>query len=327
MGRPLATDNRPGVTAPCDIAHNNHFNSKSIQTGLTCAGLDISGIVRRPTVRGTNMSAVTQNRRITAPDIQARKGGEPIVCLTCYHTNTARIFDPHVDLLLVGDSLGMVLHGLESTLAVTLDMMILHAKAVMRGAEHALVAVDMPFGSYEESPAQAFRNAARIMAETGAQAVKLEGGVRMAETVTFLTQRGIPVIGHIGLTPQSIQTMGGYKTQGRSEAEWPVIQADARTIAEAGAFSIVLEGMAEPLAAAITREILIPTIGIGGSSACDGQILVAEDMLGINPHPPKFVRQYAALGADMEAAVKTYAAEVHARTFPGPENTYGMKKG
>jgi 3-methyl-2-oxobutanoate hydroxymethyltransferase len=272
------------------------------------------------------MSAVVESKRISVPDILAHKNAKPVVCLTCYHAHTARLLDEHVDLMLVGDSLGMVIHGMENTLGVTLEMMILHGQAVMRGAKRAMVVVDMPFGSYEESPAVAFRNAARVVQETGCQAVKLEGGARMAETVHYLSDRGIPVMGHIGLTPQRIQIFGGFKTQGRTEAEWPAIQADARAIAEAGAFSVVLEGMAEPLAAKITQEIAIPTIGIGASPQCDGQILVMEDMLGLNPKPPKFVRQYASMGADIETAVKAYAAEVRARTFPGKENVYSMKK-
>ena len=272
------------------------------------------------------MSAVVESKRISVPEIMAHKNAKPVVCLTCYHAHTAKLLDPYVDLMLVGDSLGMVIHGMENTLGVTLDMMILHGQAVMRGSKRALVVVDMPFGSYEESPAVAFRNAARVIQETGCQAVKLEGGARMAETVHYLTQRGIPTMGHIGLTPQRIQIFGGFKTQGRTTAEWPAIEADAKAIAEAGAFSVVLEGMAEPLAAKITQEIAIPTIGIGASPQCDGQILVMEDMLGLNPNPPKFVRQYGSMGADIEAAVKAYAADVRARTFPGKENVYSMKK-
>jgi 3-methyl-2-oxobutanoate hydroxymethyltransferase len=273
------------------------------------------------------MSAVVDSKRISVPEIIAKKAvRQPVVCLTCYHAHTARLLDQHVDLMLVGDSLGMVIHGMENTLGVTLEMMILHGQAVMRGAKKALVVVDMPFGSYEESPQVAFRNAARVISETGAQAVKLEGGERMAETVHYLTQRGIPVMGHIGLTPQRIQIFGGFKTQGRTEAEWPAIEADAKAIADAGAFAITLEGMAEPLAAKITRQVPVPTIGIGASAECDGQILVMEDMLGLNPKPPKFVRTYASMGADIEAAVKAYADDVRARTFPGVENVYQMKK-
>ena len=272
------------------------------------------------------MSVVAQTKRVTVPEIRAHKNAKPIVSLTCYHAHTARLLDAHVDLMLVGDSLGMVMHGMENTLGVTLDMMIAHGKAVMRGSSHALVVVDMPFGSYEESPQIAFRNAVRVIQETGCTAVKMEGGVRLAETVRYLTQRGIPVMGHIGLTPQAFNITGGFKTTGRTEAEWPAIEADAAAIAEAGAFAIVLEGMAEPLAAKITRQIAIPTVGIGASAQCDGQILVMEDMLGLNPNPPKFVRQYASLGPAIETAVKAYAADVRERQFPGKENVYAMKR-
>ena len=271
------------------------------------------------------MSAQTKNPRITVPQIRARKGKEPVVCLTCYHAHTARLLDPIVDLMLVGDSLGMVMHGMENTLGVSLDLMILHAKAVMRGSVHSLVVVDMPFGTYEESPQIAFRNAARVIQETGAGAIKVEGGERTAETIKYLSQRGIPVMGHIGLTPQMIQVMGGFKTQGRTREEWPAIEADAKAVSEAGAFAVVLEGMAEPLAAKITAEIAIPTIGIGASASCDGQILVLEDMLGLNPSPPKFVKQYAKLGPDIGEAVKAYAADVRARRFPGTDHIYQLK--
>src|ERR1051326_1889832 len=266
------------------------------------------------------MSVVTQPKRITVPEIRAHKGAKPVVCLTCYHAHTARLLDEHVDLMLVGDSLGMVMHGLENTLGVTLEMMITHGKAVMRGSARALVVVDMPFGSYEESPQVAFRNAARVIQETGCTAVKMEGGARIAETIHYLTSRGIPVMGHIGLTPQMIQVLGGFRTQGRTQAEWPAIETDAKTVADAGAFALVLEGMAEPLAAKITRQVSIPTVGIGASAECDGQILVLEDMLGLNPNPPKFVREYAGLGAEIETAVKSYAADVRGRRFPGVEN-------
>lgn len=272
------------------------------------------------------MSAVSEFKRITVPEIRGHKGTRPIVCLTCYHAHTARLLDEHVDVMLVGDSVGMVMHGMDTTLGVTLDMMILHGKAVMRGSRHALVVLDMPFGSYEESPQVAFRNAARVIQETGCSAVKLEGGARMAETIRFLALRGIPVMAHIGLTPQMIQVLGGFKTQGRTATEWPAIEMDAQAVSEAGAFAVVLEGMAEPLAAKITHSIAIPSIGIGASAECDGQILVMEDMLGLNPRPPKFVRQYANLGSDIEAAVKRYAADVRARRFPGEENVYKMKR-
>jgi 3-methyl-2-oxobutanoate hydroxymethyltransferase len=272
------------------------------------------------------MSVQNEIRRITVPEIRAHKGGKPIVCLTCYHAHTARLLDRYVDIMLVGDSLGMVMHGLENTLGVTLDMMITHAKAVMRGSERALVAVDMPFGTYEESPAVAFRNAARIIQETGATAVKLEGGSRMAQTIHYLSQRGVPVIGHIGLTPQMVNVRGGFRTTGRTPEEWPALEEDAKAVAQAGAFAVVLEGMAEPLAAKLTEQIAIPTIGIGASAACDGQVLVLEDMLGLNPNPPKFVREYAQLGPAIEAAVKAFAGDVRERRFPGMENVYPMKK-
>ena len=272
------------------------------------------------------MSVHSQTRRVTVPDVRAHKGNTPVVVLTCYHAHTARLLDSHVDVMLVGDSLGMVMHGLETTLGVTLEMMIAHGKAVMRGSQKALVVVDMPFGSYEESPEVAFRNAARVIQETGCTAVKLEGGSRMAATIHYLTERGIPVMAHIGLTPQMVHVKGGFRTVGRTEEDWPLLLADARAVAEAGAFAVVLEGMAEPLAARITAEIPIPTIGIGASPACDGQVLVMEDMLGLNPNPPKFVRQYAQLGPAIEAAVQAYATDVRERRFPGEENVYPMKK-
>ena len=272
------------------------------------------------------MSSHKTVRHITAPGIAARKGGEPIVALTSYHAHTARLADPHVDLLLVGDSVGMVLYGHGSTIPVTLEMMIVHGKVVAAATEHALVVVDMPFGSYEESPQQAFRNAARVMKETGCGAVKLEGGARMAETIRFLTGRGIPVMAHVGLTPQSVNALGGFFVQGREEEQWAAIEEDARAVAEAGAFCVVVEAVAEPLAARLTKSCPIPTIGIGASAACDGQILVMEDMLGLNPKPPKFVKTYAALAEAIESAIAGYSAEVKARAFPGPEHVYGMKK-
>ncbi len=271
------------------------------------------------------MSQHVATRRLTAPEITARKGKDPIVSLTAYHAHTAAIADKYVDFLLVGDSLGMVMHGFESTLPVPLDLMILHGRAVMRGAKHALVVVDMPFGSYEESPAQAFRNAAMVMKETQCGAIKLEGGKRMAETIRFLTERGIPVMAHIGLTPQSINILGGFKTQGRTREQWAIIEQDAQAVTEAGAFAVVLEAIAEPLAAKITASIPIPTIGIGASPACDGQILVMEDMLGLSPRVPKFVKEFGKVGAAIEGAIRMYAEEVRARNFPAPENTYEMK--
>ena len=272
------------------------------------------------------MSIQSAVRRKTAPDIRARKGGDPIVMLTSYHAHTAALVDRHCDAILVGDSLGNVMHGFETTVPVTLDMMILQGRAVMRGSARALVVVDMPFGSYEASREQAFHSAVRIMKETQCGAVKLEGGVRMAETVAFLAERGIPVMGHVGLTPQSINTLGSFRAQGREEGSWAPIENDASAIAEAGAFSIVIEAVAEPLARKITQAIAVPTIGIGASAACDGQVLVLEDMLGLSPRTPKFVRRYGDLGPAIEAAVQGYARDVRARAFPGPEHVYGMKE-
>ncbi|MEN8831593.1 MAG: 3-methyl-2-oxobutanoate hydroxymethyltransferase [Pacificibacter sp.] len=273
------------------------------------------------------MSTQTETiRRITAPQLAARKGGEPIVSLTSYHAHTAAIVDKYADFILVGDSLGMVMHGMDSTVGVPLDLMIMHGKAVVRGTQRALIVVDMPFGTYEESPNVAFRNAAKIMKETQCQAIKLEGGARMAETIKFLVERGIPVMAHIGLTPQSSHVMGGFKTQGRDEDTWPLHIADAVAVAEAGAFAVVVEGVVEPLADQITAAVDIPTIGIGASANCDGQILVLEDMLGLNPWVPKFVKKYGALGPMIEEAVSEYATEVKNRSFPGPENMYRPKK-
>lgn len=273
------------------------------------------------------MSASTLTARQSVPALRARKGGEPIVCLTAYTAPVARLLDPHVDLLLVGDSLGMVVYGLDSTLPVTLDMMIAHGAAVVRASERACVVVDLPFGSYQESKEAAFRASARVMAETGAQAVKLEGGLEMAETVAFLTARGIPVMGHVGLTPQSVNTLGGYKAVGRNAEAAERIAADARAIAEAGAFTLVIEGTMEPLARRITEEVAIPTIGIGGSPACDGQVLVTDDMLGLfGAFQPKFVKRYANLGETVSEAAASYAAEVRSRAFPGPEHCFGVKK-
>jgi 3-methyl-2-oxobutanoate hydroxymethyltransferase len=271
------------------------------------------------------MSAQSEEKRITAPEIRARKGREPIVALTSYHAHTARLLDRHCDLLLVGDSLGMVMHGFESTVPVTLDMMILQGRAVMRGSQRALVVVDMPFGSYEASKEQAFGSAARVMKETGCGAIKVEGGRRMADTIAFLAERGVPVMGHIGLTPQSINALGSFRAQGREEEQWGPIEDDARAVSEAGAFSLVIEAVAEPLARRITPAVPIPTIGIGGSAACDGQILVLEDMLGLSSRVPKFVKRYAELGPAIEAAVAAYAADVRSRAFPASEHVYPMR--
>lgn len=268
------------------------------------------------------MSVATPLKSLTPLSFRAQKGGAPLVCLTAYTTPMARIVDAQADLILVGDSLGMVVHGLPSTLGVTLDMMILHGQAVKRGTTRALLVIDLPFGSYEQSPEQAFRNAARVMAETGCAAVKLEGGATMAPTIAFLTSRGIPVMAHIGLMPQAVNVTGGYKVQGRGPAAETVL-ADARAVTEAGAFSVVLEKIAEPLARRITEEIAIPTIGIGASPACDGQILVLDDMLGLfNDFRPSFVRRYGELGTEAAQAVAAYAAEVRDRRFPAPEHTF-----
>ena len=261
---------------------------------------------------------------MTAPDIAKRKGGAPIVALTAYHAHTARIIDPYVDMLLVGDSLGMVMHGYETTVPVPLELMIMHAQAVVRGSTRALVVVDMPFGSYEESPTIAFRNAARVLKETGCGAIKIEGGAHMAETIRYLSDRGIPVMSHIGMTPQAVNMIGSFKPRGRFRSEWAAFEEDARAVAEAGAFAVVLEALAELLAARITKQISIPTIGIGASAECDGQILVLEDMLGLSPRVPKFVKEYAQIGEAIETAVKAYANEVRARVFPSDAYTYPM---
>ena len=268
------------------------------------------------------MSATGVERALTPPDILARKGKTPIVCLTAYTAPIARIVDKHCDVVLVGDSVGMVVHGLPSTIEVSLDMMIMHGKAVRRGLSRSLMVVDLPFGSYEESPQQAFRNAAQVMRETGCGAVKLEGGESMAETIRFLTRRGIPVMAHVGLTPQAVNTFGGYKVQGRG-GDGERIMADAKATADAGAFSVVLEKISEPLARRITEALAILTIGIGASPACDGQILVVDDMLGLfTDFRPKFVKRYADLGQAADAAVAAYAEEVKARTFPAAEHTF-----
>jgi 3-methyl-2-oxobutanoate hydroxymethyltransferase len=271
------------------------------------------------------MSAHIRTQRATIRDVT--KGGTPSVWLTCYTASTARWLDPAVDVMLVGDSLGMVLYGYPSTLPVTLDMMIQHGAAVMRGSKTALVVVDMPFGSYQESPAQAFRSAARIMSETGCGAVKLEGGAEMAETVRFLVDRGIPVCGHVGLMPQSVNATGGFRATGKTELEASEIEADARAISAAGAFAIVIEGTIEPVARAITEAIPTPTIGIGASPACDGQVLVVDDVMGLfADFTPRFVKRYAELGQEIAKAAAAYAEDVRARRFPGPEHCFGAPK-
>ena len=261
-------------------------------------------------------------KRLTVPAIQQRKGGEPIVMLTAYTARMAQLLDPHCDMLLVGDSLGQVIYGLPSTVPVTLDMMCAHGAAVVRGSYHSVVAVDMPFGSYEASPRQAFESAARILRETGAAAVKLEGGAVMAETVRFLVGRGIPVIGHVGLTPQSVNALGGYRARGRDDAEAEKILSDAKAVAEAGCFALVLEGVMEEIAIAATGAVSCPTIGIGASAHCDGQVLVIDDMLGMFERVPRFVKRYDDLASRIGEAAASYAAEVRARSFPSEEQTY-----
>ena len=268
------------------------------------------------------MSATAPVRPVLPPDIRARKGAAPLVVLTAYSTPVARLVDAHCDVVLVGDSVGMVIHGLPSTLGVTMEMMILHGRAVVRGAQKAMPVIDMPFGSYEESPQQAFRNASRLMAETGAPAVKLEGGQHMAETIAFLSARGVPVMAHVGLTPQAVNTLGGYKVVGRAE-EAERVMADARAVEEAGAFSVVLEKVPEGLAARITQGLAIPTIGIGAGVHCDGQVLVVDDMLGLfTDFRPKFVKRYAELGKAADEAIAAYAADVRARAFPAAEHAF-----
>jgi 3-methyl-2-oxobutanoate hydroxymethyltransferase len=268
------------------------------------------------------MSATSPVRPVLPPDIRARKGGTPLVVLTAYSTPVARLVDAHCDIALVGDSVGMVIHGMPSTLGVTMEMMILHGRAVVRGCAKAMPVIDMPFGSYEENPQQAFRNASRLMAETGAPAVKLEGGLHMAETIAFLTARGVPVMAHVGLTPQAVNTLGGYKVVGRAE-EADKVMADAKAIEAAGAFSVVVEKVPMGLAGKITAALSIPTIGIGAGRDCDGQVLVIDDMLGLfTDFRPKFVKRFAELGKVAEEAIAAYAAEVRSGAFPGEEHSF-----
>ena len=268
-------------------------------------------------------------KRTTVPSIRGRKVGgnteRPIVMLTAYTMRMAQSLDPHCDMLLVGDSLGQVIYGLPSTIPVTLDMMCAHGAAVVRGSWHALVGVDMPFGSYEESPEQAFASAAHVMKETGCAAVKLEGGEAMGETIAFLTQRGVPVIGHVGLTPQAVNMLGGYGVRGREDIEAEKILADARAVAEAGAFVMVVEGVMESLATRIAKEVAIPVIGIGASAECDGQVLVTEDMLGLFERTPRFVKRYHNLASEISESAQRYAEEVRSRAFPSADQTYRPK--
>jgi 3-methyl-2-oxobutanoate hydroxymethyltransferase len=264
-------------------------------------------------------------RRLTAPEITARKGGEPLVCLTAYTAPVAAMLDEVCDILLVGDSVGMVLHGLPNTVGVTLEMMILHGQAVMRASRKAFVVVDLPFGTYEGPKEAAYANAVRVLKETGCQAVKVEAGPTVAETVAYLVQRGIPVVGHVGLRPQAVNVDGAFKAKGRSENERARVVAEAEATADAGAFCIVVEGVAEALAREVTAAVAVPTIGIGASAGCDGQILVTDDMLGLFDWTPKFVRRYANLKSEIEQAARAYADDVRARRFPGPAETYFSK--
>jgi len=270
------------------------------------------------------MSQHTQTRRVTASDVRARKGAEPLVCLTAYDAPTAALLDPHCDVLLVGDSVGMVVHGLPTTVGVTLDMMVLHGQAVMRGAQRAMVVVDMPFGSYEASPEQAFAAAARLMKETGCQAVKVESGPAVSESIRYMVERGVPVMGHVGLRPQAVHIDGGFRAKGRTAEERRRVLAEAKAADEAGAFALVIEGVAEDLAQAVSQAVAAPTIGIGASAACDGQILVTDDMLGRFAWTPKFVRRYADLRGEISRAVEAYAADVRARRFPAANETYAL---
>jgi 3-methyl-2-oxobutanoate hydroxymethyltransferase len=273
------------------------------------------------------MSVRVRARRLSVNDIRALKGSGKLICLTAYTAPVARLLDETCDLLLVGDSLAMVIYGFDSTLPVTLDMMIAHGAAVVRATHHALITVDLPFGSYQESPEQAFRAAARVLAETGCAAVKLEGGEEMAETVAFLSRRGVPVVGHVGLTPQAVNALGGYGSRGHAEAERRKIVGDAVAIAEAGAFALVVEGVAELLGREVTERVPVPTIGIGASAACDGQILVTDDMLGLfSDFTPKFVKRYANIGEQIQTAARAYADEVRTGAFPAPEHTYQSRR-
>ena len=268
-------------------------------------------------------------KRMTVPTIRSHKKDgkteQPLVMLTAYTMRMAQLLDPHCEMLLVGDSLGQVIYGLPSTVPVTMEMMCAHGAAVVRGSWHALVAVDMPFGSYEGSPGRAFDSASRIMKETGCAAVKLEGGEAMAETIRFLTHRGIPVIGHVGLTPQAVNVLGGYGARGRSADEAKKILADAKAVSDAGAFCIVVEGVMEQIAEQVTEAVPVPIIGIGASPKCDGQVLVTEDMLGLFERTPRFVKRYADMASEIGEAVGRYADEVRNRTFPTDEQTYRPK--
>ena len=272
------------------------------------------------------MSKQTKIRRKTVKDIAAAKGKTPLVCLTAYTAPMAELLDPLCDVILVGDSVGMVVHGLTSTVGVTMEMMIMHGKAVMRGSQQAFVIVDMPFGSYETNPDQAFLNAARIMSETGCQAVKIESGTYASAQIRHLVDRGVPVMGHVGLRPQAVNVDGGFKAKGRSRSGWEKAIAEAKAADEAGAFAIVVEGVSKDLAEEITKSVSCPTIGIGASEKCDGQILVTDDMLGLFEWTPKFVRKFGHIRADIIEAAEAYRAGVQDRSFPGKDEVYNMVK-
>jgi len=300
-----------------------HFLTGPIRIDRRPPG-SIAFALPRTLARGSVLSTQGTTNRITIPDIRARKGQVPLVCLTAYSTPMARLLDPHVDMMLVGDSVGMVLYGMKNTLGVSLDMMIAHGAAVGRGAKRSCVILDMPFASYQESPESAFRAAARVMALTGCAGIKLEGGEEMADTISFLTRRGIPVLGHVGLQPQSVHAAGGYRAHGRDPVEAERIMNDAHAVANSGAFALVIESTVESLARQITASLAIPTIGIGASPACDGQVLVSEDILGLfTDFRPRFVKRYAELAEPAEDAIKRFADDVRAHRFPGPEHCFG----
>ncbi len=280
---------------------------------------------QKPSKNRQHTRPVARTRRVTAPQITDRKSAEPIVCLTAYDAPTAEIIDPHCDLILVGDSVGMVVHGLPSTVGVTMEMMIMHGQAVMRGSRTAMVVVDLPFGSYEGRPETAFASASRVMMETGCQAIKIESGSYAAETIDYLVERGIPVMSHVGLRPQSMHILGGFRARGRTQKVADQILSNAEAAAEAGSFAIVVEGVSAEIAERVTKAVDIPTIGIGASQNCDGQILVTPDMLGLFPRVPKFVHKYGQLRDQIDASVRQYADDVKARTFPRPENLYVFK--
>ncbi len=272
------------------------------------------------------MSIHQSVQRVTVPQLMSRKGQRKIVALTAHNSVMAQLVDEFLDFILIGDSTAMVAYGLPNTLSITVEQIAAHSAAVARSTRHACVVADMPFGSYQKSCEQAFENAAYLLAQGHADAVKLEGGANMAPTIAFLTSRGIPVLGHIGLMPQHVHTMGGYKAQGMTDAAAQQLLADAQAVAQAGAFGVVIEGVKESVAAEITAEVTVPTIGIGASAACDGQILVTEDMLGLNgDRVPRFVKRYADLANEIKAAVQRYADDVRVGAFPEDKHCFGIK--